>query len=157
MKSVQAIRKLKKQNTENHEALLDADDVTLNMITSEFMGDFCGYLAEQARKYCKDDSQFLSFKSADSYLSAVKSYFNRIRFTNEHIAAFEPSNWKSIRARFHRLIYVRLRFENRTHVTAKPASNDNDAKVIAHICLWTGTDNFPNSISGDVFFSFFCN
>ena len=40
MKSVQAIRKLKKQNTENHEALLDADDVTLNMITSEFMGDF---------------------------------------------------------------------------------------------------------------------
>ena len=142
--NLQFVKDLQTQRkAENKDTAIVEDDVTLSILQAvgmDIMGEYIGYLANIARMYRKDDRAKLSLNCADSYLSAIKSYYARQLFTNTPILVFTDNKWTEVRKRFKSAIMIRLLKEGRSLVKSKPASTSKDSQIMAHLALWKGAN-----------------
>ena len=73
-----------------------------HLVDTDFLGQFCTYLANHARARFKKDGKLLSLSSAHGYLSSVKGYFqdnfpdcsNFPCFKDRHLASLNNSIYK---------------------------------------------------------------
>lgn len=61
----------------------DASTIPYDMLDSHLLGGYATYLSTIARGNCDQRRPLLAFKSADSYFSAIKTYYTVYIFSNE--------------------------------------------------------------------------
>ena len=77
----------------------EADQVPYDALGSELFGSFATYLATITRASCKVNQKLIAFKSADSYLSAMKSFYCGHLYKDKfERPVFQKIQWATIRA-----------------------------------------------------------
>jgi hypothetical protein len=68
-------------------------DIPTDQIDHDLMGGFLKYLAQDARKYLKEDGELISMGSATGYASSVKVYLCSIHRDRAPPPTLEKENW----------------------------------------------------------------
>jgi len=121
-------------------------DIPSSFIDELILGQYGGYLCEKAHSNCDPTKPLLSFKSADTYFSCIKSYYER-KYIGEDIKVFDKQIWNKLRSKLAHIINRRQRKANKPLIQPKAASTSDDSFVIAHLCIWKGMYRVMMSVS----------
>jgi hypothetical protein len=109
-----------------------------DQIDHDLMGGFLKYLAEDARRYLKEDGDLLAMGSATGYASAVKIYLCNHHRDRAPPPTLAKENWAILVREMSSMLVQRHRKEGTQTVKPHDSSTDEDRKGMALLCVWKG-------------------
>jgi hypothetical protein len=113
-------------------------DLPPDQIDHDLMGGFLKYLAEDARRYLKEDGDRISMGSATGYASAVKVYLCNLHRDRTPPPTLAKENWSSLLREMSSMLVQRHRKEGTQMVKPHDSSTAEDRKGMALLCVWKG-------------------
>lgn len=110
-------------------------------IDHDLMGGFLKYLAEDARKYLKEDEGFPSLSSAMGYASSVKVFLCSIHHDRTPPPVLAKDNWSILLREMSSILVQRHKKTGTAMVYPHESSTDEDRKAMALLCVWKGDMN----------------
>jgi hypothetical protein len=106
-----------------------AEQVPYDALTSLLFGSFATYLASQARVRCNPTKGLIAFKSADSYFSAIKSYYCVHLYTDLFMRpVFQKLQWAVLCAGIASICHEHAMATRTNMVNGQKAATAEDAK-----------------------------
>jgi hypothetical protein len=105
-------------------------------IDHDLMGGFLKYLAEDARKYLKEDEDFLSLSSAMGYASSVKVFLCSIHCDRTPPPTLAKDNWSILLREMSSILVQRHKKTGTAMVKPHESSTDEDHKGMALNGAW---------------------
>jgi hypothetical protein len=114
------------------------NDLAPEQIDHDLMGGFLKYLAEDAKRYLKDDSELIAMGSATGYASSVKVYLcNRYRDRTPP-PTLARENWSTLLREMSSILVQRHRKDGTKIMNPHESSKEEDRVSIALLCVWKG-------------------
>jgi hypothetical protein len=106
----------------------------------DMIGNFFGYLCQNAYNRRDPDKGQIEYESATGYASRVKAYYtHQFRHCGPELAVFSSTKWRVLRNKLLVHFTEVKRTTGKALVNGHEASEDSDRGAIAIGCYWLGT------------------
>ena len=114
------------------------DEISYKDLTIGLIGCFIQYLCTNAHHRCQPGREKIAWKTADSYSSAVKSFYLTKFRENDIPPPFKKHWYSTLRAKMSASFSTRCQKEGVSKVNPYIGGNINDRYAISMSCAWTG-------------------